>query len=463
MGSAGGDDHRAAARGRGRVDDTGAGGGSGDQGRGATNSGVRGSTSRGRGRGRSLGGRSSNRDGGDVGARDDNDTGRAGAVGSGAEDDTGDGQAGADGHSAAGAGDSLTSLVGARNNNGGGNLDGGDSSRRGSRGSSEDGGDGISASGNTGVAGHERSADTLEVADSLRDDLVGLTVGVQAGEDVLDEAGVRAVAGRISVVLAANAEHPGVQARGNDVRARESLDGTGRGAAAAGSRGSTRGTSRSRLDGRLDGRLGGLGGRFSGLSSGCRDSRGRDTNSLGNRTNGGREGDGDGDNRVRASRTVRNGRTTASDSLDRGSENSRSSQVAGNRERRDISGRADSFSSGADSFSSRADSFSSRADGFSSRDGSLSSRDSAVDNGVREGRRRSAGASSGYADGGRDTNGNASGSRRRAGRLEDTGRAGRGDDRRRLGCAAAYSNRAAGRGGATAHGNRAGREAASRV
>lgn len=91
----------------------------------------------------------------------------------------------------------------------------------------DDGGDGVDAGDDGRVLGDVTTADTLEENDSLGDDGLGLTVGVDAGEDVLHEGGVGAEAGGVGVVGAADAEEPGVEARGDNVGAGEGLDGGG--------------------------------------------------------------------------------------------------------------------------------------------------------------------------------------------------------------------------------------------
>lgn len=72
------------------------------------------------------------------------------------------------------------------------------------------------------------AADTLEVLDGLRNSLVRVTVSVEALVDVLDEVGVRAVAGSISVVNTADDEVPGADAGRDNGRARQSLSGSSR-------------------------------------------------------------------------------------------------------------------------------------------------------------------------------------------------------------------------------------------
>lgn len=83
-------------------------------------------------------------------------------------------------------------------------------------------GDGVNVSDDAGVLRDERSADALEELDGLGDDVVGLTVGVEAGVGLLDELLVGAEARDVKVVLALldNVE-PGVQALGDNVGARK--------------------------------------------------------------------------------------------------------------------------------------------------------------------------------------------------------------------------------------------------
>lgn len=89
---------------------------------------------------------------------------------------------------------------------------------------SDDLGDGLGTGGNDRVLGDVASADTLEEGDSLGDDVVALTVGVNAVEDVLDEVLVWAEARGILVVRALGLEvHEGVETSGNNRRARRSL------------------------------------------------------------------------------------------------------------------------------------------------------------------------------------------------------------------------------------------------
>lgn len=89
---------------------------------------------------------------------------------------------------------------------------------------SDDLSDGLGTGGNDGVLRDVASADTLEEGDSLRDNVVALTVGVNAVEDVLDEVLVWAEARGVLVVRALGLEiHEGVETSGNNRRARGSL------------------------------------------------------------------------------------------------------------------------------------------------------------------------------------------------------------------------------------------------
>lgn len=161
-----------------------------------------------------------------------NDSDRAGCSTRGrdsCEDDLWDSHGSADGDGAARAWDHLTDLVGTRDDSGGDHLDGGVSGRGSrSRSDSQHGGDGFSTSGNTGVRRNKWRTNTLEVANGLGYDLVRLSMGVQAGKDVVHIVAVGAVAGRVSVILAANGKHPGVQARWDNTRARQRLNRVGR-------------------------------------------------------------------------------------------------------------------------------------------------------------------------------------------------------------------------------------------
>lgn len=148
------------------------------------------------------------------------------ARGAGGEADLGKRDGGADDNGRAGTRDFDALGIGARHNSRGINDD--CRVNRGDRGRGSSDSD-ISGHGGTSgdlrVAGCPRSADTLEENDSLGDDLVGLTVGVNALEDVLDEDRVGAVAPGVRVVRAADAEQEGVQASRDNVGARKSLDG----------------------------------------------------------------------------------------------------------------------------------------------------------------------------------------------------------------------------------------------
>lgn len=145
-------------------------------------------------------------------------------VGSGGEADLGHGQGGAENGGSARTRDCRASFIGARDDSGDIKGDRGDDRDSGCGGRHDvcrDGGIG----GDTGVASHVGSAYALEENDSLRDDLVGLTVCVDAVENVLDKNGVGAEAGGIRVVRTANAEEEGVQARRDNAGAGQGLDG----------------------------------------------------------------------------------------------------------------------------------------------------------------------------------------------------------------------------------------------
>jgi hypothetical protein len=95
-------------------------------------------------------------------------------------------------------------------NNDGGVDGGGDD---GSAGDSDARGDRLTTSDDGRVLRDLRSADTLESLDSLGNDVVGLTVGVDALVDLVDQIGVLAVALLVKAVLAlAEDGNPGVQA-----------------------------------------------------------------------------------------------------------------------------------------------------------------------------------------------------------------------------------------------------------
>ena len=117
-------------------------------------------------------------------------------------------------HDRGGAGgrDGLAVGVGAGHNGGDINADGGvDGARGDGHGGGHVAGDG-GTGGDARVLGNVGSAETLDVDDSLGDDLVGLTVSEDAVEDARDEDFVGAVARRVGVVRAANLEQEGVQA-----------------------------------------------------------------------------------------------------------------------------------------------------------------------------------------------------------------------------------------------------------
>lgn len=247
-------------------------------------------------------------------AGDGNDVDAAG--GAGGEVDLRHGHAGVDDDGAARVGDLLAGLVGARNNGGDVDDDGGIDGGDGGRGSDGDVGGNGGVGGDAGVGVHPLAADTLEVGDGLGDDGVGLTVGVEAVVDVLDELGVRAVARGVGVVGAANEEHEGVQAGRDDVGAGEGLDGLDRagdagGVAAAGHRGGGRASRGSRADSARS---------SVGLNAG---------QGLGHRANSSRDSDSDdsGDNRV--GRAVGDRRLARRDGLGARGEDGRGAVEAG--------------------------------------------------------------------------------------------------------------------------------------
>lgn len=306
---------------------------------------------------RSLLGLSDERNAG--GSRNDGDI-----ISGAGEVDLGHGHGGVDDDGGAGAGDGRASLVGAGNNGGDINSNGGDDGSNRSRGGS--GGDvGGNASSNTGVGDDIRSADTLEEGDGLRDDGLRLAVGVDALVDVLNEESVGAVALSIGVVSAASLEQEGVQARGNDTRARERLNrggldgssagsgvdgGSGRASNSGGGNNDTSAALNSRRDGsgRLDGsgRRGRAGRSRDDITNGGRDDNlagtlgagnrgsgggGRDHSgkSLSDRADGGRGGNGDHGGSDAVSRAVGDSRSAAGDGLDLSDEDGRGAVEAG--------------------------------------------------------------------------------------------------------------------------------------
>lgn len=157
-------------------------------------------------------------------------------------------------------------------------------------------------------------------------------MGVQAVVDVLDEESIGAVAPRISVVRAADLEEEGVQARGDNLRARESLDGLDRGDNASGGDvndggGGGLGNTRSRDSGLASSR-GGLASSRGGLTSsrrsldrgggrGLLNNRGLDDSgeSLGDGADGGGDGNGHDCGLDGVGRAVRDGRLALGDGL----------------------------------------------------------------------------------------------------------------------------------------------------
>ena len=287
-----------------------------------------------------AGGASDSRDRGD--GDDINATG--GACG---EVDLGHGHAGVDDNGGAGARDHLTGVIGAGHDGGGLDNDGGVDRGDGRRGSDSDVGGHGGVGGDAGILVNPLSADALEVGNGLGDDLVGLAVGIEAVEDVLNKGGIRAVARGIRVVAAANVEHEGVQAGRDDARAGKSLDrqdrGDGTGAAAVASH--SRGSRASRGLGGGTGR--GFGGSSRGLGGGSsRGLGGGASRSLGggaSRNGAALDGshglsdgadsrrDGDCDNRGdhRVGRAVSDGRLARGDGLGASGEDGRGAIEAG--------------------------------------------------------------------------------------------------------------------------------------
>lgn len=150
-------------------------------------------------------------------------------------------------------------------------------------------------------------------------------MGVQAVVDVLDEESIGAVAPRISVVRAADLEEEGVQARGDNLRARESLDGLDRGDNASGGDvndggGGGLGNTRSRDSGLASSRGGLASGRRSldrGGGRGLLNNRGLDDSgeSLGDGADGGGDGNGHDCGLDGVGRAVRDGRLALGDGL----------------------------------------------------------------------------------------------------------------------------------------------------
>jgi hypothetical protein len=200
------------------------------------------------------------------------------------------------GSAAGGDGDTVGD---ARLSDSGGDDNSGVGHRGDSRGTSDsdDVGDGLNASDNAGVLRDVRGADALDESKTLRDDIVRVSVGIDASIDLVEELLVGAEAGNVQVVLALldNVEE-GVQARGDNRGARQRLLGLLRVL-------------------RLLGALSGLRGRRDG---------------LGDRADGGADGNSVGDDSCLAStRAVRNLRSTAGDGLNGGGEDSRGAVVGG--------------------------------------------------------------------------------------------------------------------------------------
>lgn len=152
-------------------------------------------------------------------------------------------------------------------------------------------------------------------------------MGVDAVEDVLDEDLIGAVAGRVRVVGAANAEQEGVQALGNNIGARKSLNcGNRRGGGGTHSFGAAAYSFRAAGSlCNLRSGLRGLGG-LSSLGAGMDRSA-----SLSDRADSGRHSDGNNRGGDRAGRAVRDSLSTAGDGRDEGGENSRCAQEAGDK------------------------------------------------------------------------------------------------------------------------------------
>ncbi|KAI9163473.1 Acyl-CoA ligase AFT1-1 [Paramyrothecium foliicola] len=254
--------------------------------------------------------------------------GVGGDGGNGGQSDLGNGDLSGDGDDGAAAGDG-GSLGDARLGDGLDDNDGGVGDVRdgGSASDGDDLGDLVGAGGDAGVLGDEGSADTLEEGDGLGNDVVVVTVGVKALEDLVDELLLGAVALGVGVVLALlNDVKEGVQALGDNLGARKRLLGLLR---SLGGLGGLRLLRLLRLLGglRLLGSLrllgglgllrllGGLDGSGDGLSDGA---------------DGGADGNGHGDNSSGAlGGAVRDLGTAAGDGLDGGGEDSRGGVVGG--------------------------------------------------------------------------------------------------------------------------------------
>jgi len=141
------------------------------------------------------------------------------------DDDLRDSDLGGDGLGGAALGNGDTVRDAGLSDNGG-DVDGGvrDGGDGGSASDSEVVGNGVDAGDDGRVLRDVRSADALEERNSLGNNVIGLTVGVQAGEGLLDELLVGAEAGGVGVVLAGlNEVEPRVQALGDNLGARELL------------------------------------------------------------------------------------------------------------------------------------------------------------------------------------------------------------------------------------------------
>jgi hypothetical protein len=141
------------------------------------------------------------------------------------DDDLRDSDLGGDGLGGAAVGNGDTVRDAGLSDNSG-DVDGGvrDRGDGGSASDSEVVGDGVDAGDDGRVLRDVRSAEALEERNSLGNNVIGLTVGVQAGEGLLDELLVGAEAGGVGVVLAGlNEVEPRVQALGDNLGARELL------------------------------------------------------------------------------------------------------------------------------------------------------------------------------------------------------------------------------------------------
>ena len=255
-----------------------------------------------------------------------------------------------------GASSSDTRLSDSGSNDDGGVLGRGDD---GSTGDGDDSGDGLSAGSNAGVLVDVGSADTLEEGDGLSDDVVALTVGVQALEDGFDVVLIRAVASSVSVVLAlVNHVEEGVETAGNDTGARNSLlrawgNSSGRSRATSGSGNSGSGDRGSRGTDR-----GGSRSRNNGLSDGAH-------------SGGDRDGHGGENSRSMLGRAVSDLRLAAGDGLDGGRVDGRGGVIGGDHNSGGVndSGAAASRAGGSAGKSARSSALTLRDGGGASRDG----------------------------------------------------------------------------------------------